>query len=73
MQLAGQLSPLIEQVPELGEYKVRLDRLAQEIAAKDWTLRDVEAAKHELGEASPQWPSSRTNGCYYCCNPCHTS
>lgn len=58
MQLAGQLSSLIEQVPELSDYKVRLDRLAQEIAAKDWTSRDAEAAKHELGEASPQYLSA---------------
>lgn len=23
--------------------------------------------------AKSQWPSNRINGCYYCCNPCHTS
>lgn len=23
--------------------------------------------------AKQQWPGDRINGCYYCCNPCHTS
>ncbi|AVF95414.1 hypothetical protein AL552_17505 [Vibrio diabolicus] len=23
--------------------------------------------------AKTQWPEARINGCYYCCNPCHTS
>lgn len=23
--------------------------------------------------ARNNWPNSRINGCYYCCNPCHTS
>lgn len=24
-------------------------------------------------KARTQWPSSRINGCYYCCRACHTS
>lgn len=24
-------------------------------------------------EAKRRWPKERINGCYYCCNPCHTS
>ena len=23
--------------------------------------------------AKTQWSNERINGCYYCCNPCHTS
>ncbi|MBL0729438.1 hypothetical protein [Piscinibacter sp. HJYY11] len=23
--------------------------------------------------AKSRWPQSRINGCYYCCNACHTS
>lgn len=23
--------------------------------------------------AKQRWPGSRINGCYYCCNPCHTT
>lgn len=24
-------------------------------------------------EAKSRWPDSKINGCYYCCNSCHTS
>ena len=23
--------------------------------------------------AKQQWPNRRINGCYFCCNPCHTT
>ena len=26
-----------------------------------------------VAQAKQQWPNNRINGCYYCCNPCHTS
>jgi len=26
-----------------------------------------------VAEAKRNWPAHRINGCYYCCNPCHTS
>lgn len=26
-----------------------------------------------VAHAKQQWPRNRINGCYYCCNPCHTS
>lgn len=26
-----------------------------------------------VAHARQQWPNHRSNGCYYCCNPCHTS
>ncbi len=26
-----------------------------------------------VSEARRQYPGRRINGCYYCCNPCHTS
>ena len=26
-----------------------------------------------VAEAKKKWPNNRINGCYYCCNPCHTS
>lgn len=26
-----------------------------------------------VSDAKRRWPQERINGCYYCCNPCHTS
>lgn len=26
-----------------------------------------------VAEAKRRWPDHRINGCYYCCNDCHTS
>jgi len=26
-----------------------------------------------VAQAKRQWPDSRINGCYYCCNECHTT
>lgn len=26
-----------------------------------------------VAEAKRRWPNNRINGCYYCCNACHTS
>jgi len=26
-----------------------------------------------VADAKSRWPDNRINGCYYCCNPCHTS
>ncbi|WP_343226894.1 hypothetical protein [Luteolibacter flavescens] len=26
-----------------------------------------------VAEAKKRWPNERINGCYYCCNACHTS
>lgn len=26
-----------------------------------------------VAEAKRRWPTSKINGCYYCCNACHTS
>jgi hypothetical protein len=25
-----------------------------------------------VAHAKSKWPDNRINGCYYCCNPCHT-
>lgn len=55
MQFSSKLTLLIDKVPELQILKVRLERLAQEIAAKDWTMRDVRKAKAELGKVSPKY------------------
>lgn len=34
----------------------------------------VHASCHEaVAAAKRKWPGNRINGCYYCCNPCHTS
>ncbi len=54
-QLSGQFVLLIDKIPELQIFKTRLERLAQEIAAKEWTIRDVRKAKAELGEVSPKY------------------
>jgi len=29
--------------------------------------------KGAVSFAKNKWPSARINGCYYCCNSCHTS
>ena len=55
MQFSGQLVLLIDKVPELQTLKTRVEKLAQEIAEKDWTMRDIREAKAELGEASPKY------------------
>ncbi len=26
-----------------------------------------------VADAKSRWPNNRINGCYYCCNMCHTS
>ena len=26
-----------------------------------------------VAQAKQAWPKNRVNGCYYCCNSCHTS
>lgn len=26
-----------------------------------------------VSHAKQKWPNARINGCYYCCNACHTS
>lgn len=26
-----------------------------------------------ISEAKSKWPQSKINGCFYCCNACHTS
>lgn len=26
-----------------------------------------------VAHAKQQWPNNRINGCFYCCNACHTS
>ncbi|AUG09809.1 hypothetical protein CXQ82_25750 [Pseudomonas sp. S09G 359] len=26
-----------------------------------------------VSAARSNWPNERINGCFYCCNPCHTS
>ncbi len=26
-----------------------------------------------VAAAKVKWPGSKINGCYYCCNPCHTT
>ncbi|ECF2367391.1 hypothetical protein E1890_22535 [Salmonella enterica subsp. enterica serovar Mountpleasant] len=26
-----------------------------------------------VSTARQRWPDHKINGCYYCCNPCHTS
>lgn len=26
-----------------------------------------------VAKAKQEWPNARINGCYYCCNECHTS
>lgn len=26
-----------------------------------------------VSKAKRRWPNERINGCYYCCNPCHTT
>jgi len=26
-----------------------------------------------VSAAKTNWPKHKINGCYYCCNPCHTS
>lgn len=26
-----------------------------------------------VAQARNTWPNARINGCYYCCNPCHTT
>lgn len=31
------------------------------------------SCKEAVASAKKQWPQHRINGCYYCCNPCHTS
>jgi hypothetical protein len=54
-QLSGQFAPLIDKIPELQIFKIRLEKLAQDIAAKDWTIRDVQEAKSELGEVSRKY------------------
>jgi len=55
MQLSDQFAPLIGKIPESQIFKTRLQKLAQEIAAKDWTIRDAREAKSELGEVSPKY------------------
>lgn len=60
-QLSGHYARLIDKIPELQDLlaiqiiKIRLEKLAQKIAAKDWTIRDVQEAKTELGEVSPKY------------------
>lgn len=31
------------------------------------------SCKEAVTKAKQQWPNNRINGCYYCCNSCHTS
>jgi hypothetical protein len=38
----------------------------------------IDLGSHEfchqaVASAKSQWPNEKINGCYYCCNPCHTS
>jgi len=40
---------------EADDFKKRLEGLAQEITAKNWTVQDVMGAKNELGEVNPQY------------------
>jgi len=40
---------------EADDFKKRLEGLAQEITAKNWTVQDVMGAKKELGEVNPQY------------------
>ncbi|PSB86218.1 hypothetical protein C5F63_12720 [Photobacterium damselae subsp. damselae] len=28
---------------------------------------------YAVQDAKKRWPNNRINGCYYCCNACHTS
>lgn len=31
------------------------------------------SCREAVAQAKQQWPGNRINGCYYCCNECHTS
>ena len=46
---------LFHTTQEADEFKKRLEGLAQEITAKNWTVQDVRGAKNELGEVNPQY------------------
>ncbi len=46
---------LFHTTQEADDFKKRLEGLAQEITAKNWTVQDVMGAKNELGEVNPQY------------------
>jgi len=54
-QLSDQFTQLIDKIPELQAFKSRLEKLSQEIGAKDWTIKDIREAKTELGEVNPKY------------------
>ena len=31
------------------------------------------SCREAVAHAKQKWPGNRINGCYYCCNACHTS
>jgi len=55
VQQSSQINQLVSEIPEFKVLQERLDNLAQQIAAKDWTVKDIQEAKEELGEISPKY------------------
>ncbi|QIR94027.1 hypothetical protein FR729_13585 [Vibrio alginolyticus] len=37
------------------------------------SLGSHSSCHYAVAHAKAKWPNNRINGCYYCCNPCHTS
>lgn len=37
------------------------------------SLGDHPSCHGAVAKAKNNWPDHRINGCYYCCNPCHTT
>ena len=55
VQQTSQFGQLASEIPEFKVFQERLANLAQQIAAKDWTVKDTQKAKDELGEISPKY------------------
>ncbi|MFH1933868.1 MAG: hypothetical protein ABIN18_20130 [Pseudomonadota bacterium] len=54
-QLNSDLSPVIEEIPELTEISQLITQLEKEISSKDWAIGDIREAKEILGKWNSQY------------------